>query len=439
MNAKPLKQKLEAYCEFINGGAWNESEYTDSGIPVLKVSNIKNQTFSLDDIDYLSIEGAKKYAKNILNQYDLIVATVGSHPNLINSAAGRTISVPKSLQGYLLNQNAVCIRTKDNDVLFQPYLRYIGETDFFRAYIQARGKGAANQMRIAIGEIKDFPINLPKLAIQKKIAAILSAYDDLIENNLKRIKLLEEMAQITYEEWFVRLKFPSHETTPLDSATGLPVGWRRITLDDACDVSGGGTPSTEVDEYWNGGDIAWFSPTDLSKNNSLVLLDSAQKITQKGLQKSSAKLMQPTGFMMTSRATIGLFGLFDKPFCTNQGFINVIPKHESHKYFLLFNFKLRVPEFLNYASGATFPELSKSKFKRLKIDWPTETIFEKWHEVSNPMIQEITNLSKQNQLLKEARDILLPRLMTGMIDVEQLVLPEPFYNPSPSIQESQAV
>jgi len=177
------------------------------------------------DIDYLSIEGAKKYAKNLLNQYDLIVATVGSHPNLINSAAGRTISVPQSLQGYLLNQNAVCIRTKDNDVLFQPYLRYIGETDFFRAYIQARGKGAANQMRIAIGEIKEFPINLPELDIQKKIAAILSAYDDLIENNLKRIKLLEEMAQIIYEEWFVRLKFPDHETTPTNSETGLPMGW----------------------------------------------------------------------------------------------------------------------------------------------------------------------------------------------------------------------
>ncbi|PPD34296.1 MAG: restriction endonuclease subunit S [Methylomonas sp.] len=274
------------------------------------------------------------------------------------------------------------------------------------------------QSQITISSLESFKVKLPCLAVQQKIAAILSAYDDLIENNLKRIKLLEEMAQITYEEWFVRLKFPGHETTQLDSATGLPLGWRRITLDDACDVSGGGTPSTEVDEYWNGGDIAWFSPTDLSKNNSLVLLDSAQKITQKGLQKSSAKLMQPTGFMMTSRATIGLFGLFDKPFCTNQGFINVMPKHESHKYFLLFNFKLRVPEFLNYASGATFPELSKSKFKRLKIDWPTETLLEKWHEVSNPMIQEITNLSKQNQLLKEARDILLPRLMTGMIDVD---------------------
>ena len=128
--------------------------------------------------------------------------------------------------------------------------------------------------------------------------------------------------------------------------------------------------------------------------------------------------------MMTSRATIGLFGLIDKPFTTNQGFINITPKAQHHKYFLLYNFKLRVPEFINHASGATFLEISKANFKRLKIEWPSDNVLMDWHKKCHPMIEQIRVLTKQNKLLKEARDILLPRLMTGMIDIDKVQLPE---------------
>ncbi|RLA41093.1 MAG: restriction endonuclease subunit S, partial [Gammaproteobacteria bacterium] len=176
-------------------------------------------------------------------------------------------------------------------------------------------------------------------------------------------------------------------------------------------------------EYWENGDLTWFSPTDLSKANNLVLLDSTNKITEKGLAKSSAKLMQPNSFMMTSRATIGLFGIFNKPFATNQGFINVTPHKKEDKYYLLFNFKFRVPEFYNHASGAIFPEISKSNFKRLKIQWPSDELLVTWHNIVSPIIDSISNLTEQNKRLKEARDILLPRLMTGMINVDHIELP----------------
>jgi type I restriction enzyme S subunit len=269
---------------------------------------------------------------------------------------------------------------------------------------------------------------MPPLPVQQKIAKILSAYDDLIENNLKRIKLLEEMAQITYEEWFVRMRFPGYESTPIDSATGLPEGWNRKENGDCCEVSGGGTPSREIPEYWKCGTVKWFSPTDLSKANSLCLLDSSDKITELGLKKSSARLMGKHTFMMTSRATIGLFGLIDAEYSTNQGFINVTPLKPHHKYYLLFNFKNRVDEFIAHASGATFPEISKSKFKKLKITWPSEDALSQFHEYCSPIISEMMLLTKQNQWLREARDILLPRLMTGVIDVES-------YNPADLLKE----
>ncbi len=211
------KLSLDDLCIFVNGGAWSESEYVSSGHPVLKVSNIKGSSVDVDNLSYLSDEGLKKYERNVLQENDLVIATVGSHQGLIQSAAGRTIVIKKNVAAYLLNQNAVCLRTKRPDLLDQRYLGYMGESELFKNYIQVRGRGAANQMRIAVGEIKKFIPILPPLPIQKKIAGILAAYDDLIENNLKRIKLLEEMALITYEEWFVRLRFPGHEPTPHQS------------------------------------------------------------------------------------------------------------------------------------------------------------------------------------------------------------------------------
>jgi type I restriction enzyme S subunit len=123
---------------------------------------------------------------------------------------------------------------------------------------------------------------------------------------------------------------------------------------------------------------------------------------------------------MSSRATIGLFGLIEDEFSTNQGFINITPHRIEDKYYLFHNFISRVQEFKNYATGATFPEISKGKFKPLSIVWPEESVIDNFNDVCSPMYSKIFNLTNQNKLLKEARDILLPRLMTGMIDTDDM-------------------
>ena len=234
---------------------------------------------------------------------------------------------------------------KGNDPRFAYYLLHCLDFSLFNS------GGAVPTLNRNV--LNAYNLEVPSLDIQQKIASILSGYDDLIENNLKRIKLLEEKAQLTYEEWFVHMKFPGHESVEIDKKTGLPEGWNLEFIGDVCNISGGGTPSKSKNEYWENGDITWFSPTDLSKSNSLIQLDSSSKINELGLRKSSAKLLQPNSFMMTSRATIGLFGLIDKPFCTNQGFINVTPKKKVHKEYLLYNFKTNIGLFENFATGTT--------------------------------------------------------------------------------------
>ena len=116
--------ELGAICEFINGGAWSDKEYVSSGIPVLKVSNFKPNGFLIDDINYLPLSDTQKYAKNKLLLNDVIIATVGSHPNLQDSAAGRSCVVNSLVEGFYLNQNAVCIRTTNSEILDQRYLGY---------------------------------------------------------------------------------------------------------------------------------------------------------------------------------------------------------------------------------------------------------------------------------------------------------------------------
>ena len=180
-----MKYKMDDIAEFINGGAWSDKEYTETGIPVVKVTNLKNGTVDLSDTSFIPESSLDKYSRHLLQKGDLVIATVGSHPNLVASAAGRVTIIPSHAEGALLNQNALCLRTK-SDKVHQGYLGYLGKSDVFQGYVKSIGRGAANQVRIALGLIKEFTFDFPPLPTQRKIANILSAYDDLIENNLKR-------------------------------------------------------------------------------------------------------------------------------------------------------------------------------------------------------------------------------------------------------------
>ena len=398
----------------IGDGAHASIKRVKTGVPYLTSKNFKADGLDLTKLDFISESDYQKHfkekSKALTKQQedDLVVGIIGTlgAPYLVRKTDHFGLS------------SSVAILRPDKEKILPKYLLYWMRSPIFQNSINQIKSGVA-QSFLSLGMIGSLPVNYPQsLDIQQRIAGILSAYDDLIETNLKRIKLLEEMAQITYEEWFVRLRFPNHESTPINPETALPEGWKKKENGDCCEVSGGGTPSREVPKYWECGDIKWFSPTDLTKSNSLCLLDSSDKITELGLKKSSAKIMGSHTFMMTSRATIGLFGLIDAGYSTNQGFINVTPLKATHKYYLLFNFKYRVDEFIGHATGATFPEISKSKFKKLKIVWPSENLISDFDRYCSPIISEMMNLAKQNIRLREARDILMPRLMTGVIDVE---------------------
>lgn len=261
---------------------------------------------------------------------------------------------------------------------------------------------------------------LPPLETQRRIAAILGAHDDLIEINRRRVAVLEEMARGLFEEWFVRFRFPGHEAVPiLGTPYGpLPDGWTVSTVGETFEVLGGGTPSKAVPEYWDGGSINWFSPTDLTGSKTMFMDRSGTRITEAGLAKSSAKLFPANSIMLTSRATIGAIAINTGPACTNQGFITCLPNEKVPRSYLFYWLHQNVPVFINQATGATFKEISKGVFKRIGILVPSAAIISAFEAKVRPMHDMVLALERSNRSLAASRDLLLPRLISGQLSVE---------------------
>jgi type I restriction enzyme S subunit len=240
-----------------------------------------------------------------------------------------------------------------------------------------------------------------KIAKQVKVGKVLSAYDDMIENNRRRIQLLEQSARLLYKEWFVHLRFPGHEHVKIND--GVPEGWEMKKIADICETVSGGTPSTKVAEYWDG-DIIWVVPSDVTRNDCLTLLDSERKITEKGLRESSAKMVPPATILMTSRASLGFFALMDQAVCTNQGFINIIPHQDPQRMYLLFNLMSRANEIRGNAKGTTYPEISKGRFRGMDVVIPSKTLVNEFARVAGDFVQQVRYLKRSIlQLAKSPR------------------------------------
>lgn len=414
-------KKLGEIADFINGGAWSQDEYAQAGIPVVRVTDCQDGTIDLTECKYLPMNSFGKYQKHKLHYQDLVIATVGSHPTQPGSVVGRATIVPKHAEGSLLNQNAVCIRPIDTS-LDKMYLGYVGRSQVFRDYIISCARGSANQVRMSISLLKQLPLLVPNIEIQRKIAAILSAYDDLIENNNRRIKILEEMARLIYREWFVNFRFPGHEqVNMINSPLGkIPEEWNTQPIGEVVDTLGGGTPSTKVSDYWDDGDIQWFTPSDLTKAKSMFIHDSEKKISKLGFEKSSARKFPPFSVMMTSRATIGVTSINTSEACTNQGFITSIPNGRLSAFHIYFWISDNLDLIKSIASGATYKEINRTEFRSLIIVVPDLTTARKFSGITAPIGEEISTLLKKNRNLSETRDLLLPKLISGELDVSEM-------------------
>jgi type I restriction enzyme S subunit len=364
--------------------------------PYIRAQDIRAGKVNSNDLVYISDAQHASIKNYITNEGDVCITIVGAN-------VGDVGIVPKELDKANLTENAVkLVNPKNCD---RKFVMYCLLTYNAQAQMKLLAGGAA-QPKLGIYKVAQIEIPLPPLPTQRRIADILSAYDDLIENNTRRIRILEGMAQAIYHEWFGRVDKES-----------LPEGWEATKIANAFEILGGSTPSTKIPEYWEGGDINWYSPSDLTANKAMFIRSSSKKITQEGLKNSSAKMFPPYCVMMTSRATIGVVSINTTTACTNQGFITCIPNERVSLYQIYFwildNFEL----IDNVASGATYKEIGRGEFREFDFVLPDKETKNKFDEIMSPIGKQIEILLAKNANLRQTRDLLLPRLVSGEIAV----------------------
>ena len=283
---------------------------------------------------------------------------------------------------------------------------------------------------ISFGMLRNIIMKVPSKTTQRKIAKILDTIDDKIEVNRRINDNLEQQAQALYKQWFVDFEFPNEEGNPYKSSGGkmvdseqgtIPDEWGIGRLEDVGDIIGGGTPSKAVLDYYTKDGIAWITPKDLSITQTKFISKGEIDITELGYSNSSAKIMPRGSVLFSSRAPIGYISIAKNEVCTNQGFKSVVP-HNGHTAFIYYFLLTNTSNIESQASGSTFKEASGALMKALNIVIPNDSILDAFEKIISPIFDAQENLEEENLKLATLRDSLLPKLMSGELSVDDVLV-----------------
>jgi type I restriction enzyme S subunit len=279
--------------------------------------------------------------------------------------------------------------------------------------------GAA-QPKLSQANLRLIEIPLPPLPTQRRIASILFAYDELIENNQRRIRILEEMARSLYREWFVHFRYPGHESVPLvDSPLRqIPQGWEVKAIQQFGKVITGKTPSKANADFY-GADVPFVKTPDMHGN--MFILSTGEKLSAAGAESQSNKTIPAGSLCVSCIGTIGVVSITAEDCQTNQQINSVVLCNENYREFLFFHLQDSKQAMENLGSnGATMGNVNKSKFESMKVVAPPNALFERYHQLVAPMFTEIRTLAIQTANLRRTRDLLLPRLLSGQIQTRHV-------------------
>lgn len=386
----------------------NPEYYGDYTLFIKPTDISKDSKYTYNPEECYSEIGYEKYKKTLIPQGATCVVTIGS--------IGEKLT--KAHTDCFINQamNAVI----PNEKYDEDYVYYVLKYNLkqLKMFDSGTASGRENVSKSAFSSIN---INiLTKKDNQIKVGKILSNYDDLIENNNKRIKILEEMAQKIYKEWFVDFKFPNHETATFKQTElgDIPTNWEVANIEKYYNTSSGGTPSRKQFSYYDNGNINWIKTGELK--NTFVI-DTEEKITEKAIKNSSAKVFPTNTVTLAMYCGMGDISIMSKPMATNQACCVFLPKYDYLEYPFSYLFFCNITkEMINISFGSAQQNLSQEVIKAYIVKFPNKEILLDFNKIIKPVFENIKNLLYKNQTLKQTRDLLLPRLISGEIDVENL-------------------
>lgn len=369
---------------------------SNSGIITLSAKSVKMGYIDYSKAYHISRDTYKKFMVRGLPQKGDILMTTEAPLGCIAKLDREDVAVAQRL---------LTLRTKESE-LNSSFLKYFLLSPKGQQELKSRASGTTVQ-GIKKSEFRKVKILYPSLKKQKRIAEILSAYDDLIENNLKRIKLLEQAAQNIYKEWFVNMRFPGHENTTIDQETGLPEGWEKINLYDFSEIQMG--YSFKAKDFNN----------EMEGNPVIRIRDILSSWT-----KTYTKVTVSDRYLVSNGdILIGMDGIFHIGIWSGQENALLVQrvcrlraKNENLQGYLLQALRHPIKFYEKTISGATVAHLGVKHLKEIFVSLPKGDIEDKL-KLFNDFNSQIIKLNKQNQKLKVARDILLPRLMNQTIEV----------------------
>ncbi|MDB3967719.1 restriction endonuclease subunit S [Flavobacteriaceae bacterium] len=358
----------------------NDESLYGGDYPMIQTGDVKAANFYLNSFSQTYNE--KGLSQSKLWEPNTLCITIAA--NIAETAIlGMKACFPDSIIGFIADD-------KKSDVRFIKYF-----FDIYKERMQRISQGTT-QDNLSLEKLLTFEVPTPPLQTQKRIADILSSYDDLIENNLKRIKLLEQAAQNIYKEWFVNLRFPGHENTPINEETGLPEGWREKTLGEF----------TEINKGKN------ITKSTIIAGNVPVVAGGLKP----AYYHNTSNTINPVITVSASGANAGYVNIYLEDIWASD--CSYIDSNLSDSVFFIHNLLLNHQELIfGMQRGAAQPHVYPKDLKRAEFVIPDKVLIQKFEEQVSAQYDMKRVLLNQNQKLKAARDILLPRLMNRTIEV----------------------
>lgn len=369
---------------------------------MLRTSDVRDGRINLDNLNCVTLEVFQKWTRRETLQIGDVIFT--------REAPLSEVGLVRVAENYFLGQRLVLFRA-DKEKCDNKFLMYSLLFHDNKQRIIAKGVGAT-VLHLRVPECEKIEIRVPELSIQHRIADILSAYDDLIENNQKQIKLLEEAAQRLYKEWFVDLRFPGYESIPV--VDGVPEGWKKYRYSEKVSIMSGGTPQTSVKEYY-GGAIPFYTPKD--NNGAFFSFATLTNITEYGLQNCNSQLYPVGTVIITARGTVGKTTILAVPMAMNQSCYALKCDELNAPYYLFFSLNNEVAALKTMSNGGVFNTIIVKTFNSIHIFFPRNDLVYKFEKLVTPIMEEIKQKMLANIRLSEARDRLLPKLMSEELEV----------------------
>ncbi len=382
---------------------------SSEGIPLISAANIKNGKLNFTKASYIS---KKDYAKWTIRGFtkpnDILITT--------EAPVGEVALYPNDGKTYQISRRVIALRADEKNI-HSKFLLYILQHRPTIEALLANNRGSTVP-RVLKTDITELELKLPTLPEQKAIASILSALDDKIELNLQMNKTLEDMAMALYRHWFVDFG-PFQDGAFVDSELGrIPEGWEVKGILDIADLLSGGTPKTKIKEYWNG-DINWVSAKDIG-NGVIYINDTEKKITEKGVNNSSTKILPEDTVILVARGSVGKYGMIAKPMAMNQSCYGLFTKGDFSQGLVFLTFSMLITQFQRMSYGSVFDTITTSTFKATKVIYPPKKVIGELKEIIDPIFLQLKQNTLENQTLTQLRDTLLPNLISGKVRLKDI-------------------